>query len=110
MKHFRGSRKEMIVALTLMEAGSSVTITSFCNACVFFAGYMIPIEALQAFSIAAGTIVLFNWLTAMTLVPLILAAWSSCFEALDAPRVDVRLAIAHLEHARRGAVSSVQTA
>ena len=50
MKHLRGGRKELIVALTLMEAGSSVTITSFANACVFFASYMIPIQALQAIS------------------------------------------------------------
>ena len=37
-----------LLDLTCYKSESSVTITSICNACVFFASYMIPIEALQA--------------------------------------------------------------
>jgi len=47
MKEWRGAQCGLIVALTMREAGSSITITSFCNACVFFVAQLIPIRALQ---------------------------------------------------------------
>lgn len=80
MSHFRGASRLTIICLTMMEAGASVTITSLCNACVFYASYMIPIQALQAFSVAAGTIVVFNWITAVTLVPIMFSVWAGYFE------------------------------
>jgi hypothetical protein len=104
MKHFRGGRREIIVALTMMEAGSSVTITSICNACVFFASYMIPIEALQAFSVSAGTIIVFNWITAMTLVPAMFSVWSAYFETPEGMNINVSTSIETLEKHKRDRV------
>jgi len=85
MREWRGSKPGVVVALTMMEAGSSVTITSVCNACVFFvAAAIIPITGLKDFLIATGTIVCVNFVTAMTLVPAMLSVWAQMFAKKDA--------------------------
>ena len=42
MYRYEGGKAELLVALSMMEAGSSVTITSLCNAGVFFVACAIP--------------------------------------------------------------------
>ena len=64
----------------MMEAGSSVTITSLCNAGVFFVACVIPIPAIRALLVGAGCVVLLNWLCTMTLLPMLLSLWAKCFE------------------------------
>eukprot|EP00965_Chrysotila_dentata_P184831 6102093-Pleurochrysis_carterae.AAC.1 len=59
-----------ILGQVMMEAGASVTITSFCNAAVFMACcIIIPIPALQDFLLSAAIVVMMNWLGAVTLLP-----------------------------------------
>jgi len=80
MRNHRGARAEVVVGLTMMEAGSSITITSLCNAAVFFVACLVPISALRALLVSAGTIVLFNWICSMTLLPALLSVWAARFE------------------------------
>jgi len=81
MKQWSGRRAEVIVALTMMEAGSSVTITSWCNAGVFFVSCLIPIPALRNLLLSAGVVVLLNWVSTMTLTPVLLHMHASKFES-----------------------------
>jgi len=82
-----------------MEAGSSVTITSFSNAGVFYvSAAMMPIPALRALLVAAGTVVLLNWVMTMTITPAILAVWAKMFETPEG-RMDVDGVIARLGEA-----------
>jgi len=80
MRTHRGVRGEVAVGLTMMEAGASVTITSFSIASVFFVACIIPIPALQSLLVSAGTVVLFNWVSAMTVFPALLSLWAGLFE------------------------------
>ena len=80
MLEYEGGRAELLVALSMMEAGSSVTITSLCNAGVFFVACVIPIPAIRALLVGAGCVVLLNWLCTMTLLPMLLSLWAKCFE------------------------------
>ena len=76
----KGVKGSEVLGLTFAEAGSSITITSWCNAVVFAAcAAIIPIRALQALLIAAALIVLMNWLCAMCMIPPLLALWASFF-------------------------------
>ena len=70
----------MTTTTPLLQAGSSVTITSFCNAAVFYCATIIPIHAIKTLLIAAGTIIVFNYITAMTLIPAILGLWAGLYQ------------------------------
>lgn len=80
MSDQKGLRRDTVVALTYLQAGASVTITSMCNAAVFFASCIIPITALRHLLVSCGLVVLFNWLTSMVLFPAIFSLWAWLFE------------------------------
>jgi len=80
MSDHKGSRRDTVVALTYLQAGASVTITSMCNAAVFFASCIIPITALRYLLVSCGLVVLFNWLTSMILFPALFSLWGWLFE------------------------------
>lgn len=67
------------ISRMMAHAGRSITITSFCNAGVFFSACLIPIPALQYFLVGAGVVVLFNWIGAMTVLPAIFSIHANCF-------------------------------
>ena len=50
-----------LCAFVLENGGSSVTLTSTCNACGFFMGALIPLPAVTNFCLAAGLVVVCNW-------------------------------------------------
>ncbi len=50
----RGLGPAEVVGEVLARGGASVTLTSLCNACAFFAGSLIPLPAGQHFCVAAG--------------------------------------------------------
>ena len=84
MSEHKGRAAPVIVALTLTEAGSSVTITSACNCAVFgISAASLPIIALQHLLGAAALIVLLNWVTAITLIPALLSVWASLYESAE---------------------------
>jgi len=76
----KGHSSKHIVALTMQHAGSSITITSISNAVVFFVACVIPVTALRNLLMAAATVVLLNWLVAMTVMPAVLSLWAGRFE------------------------------
>lgn len=76
----KGASAKHVVALTMMQAGSSITITSISNAVVFFVACVIPVTALRNLLMSAATVVLFNWVVAMTILPAALSLWAGRFE------------------------------
>ena len=52
-----------VCAYVLEHGGSSITLTSACNACGFFMGALIPLPAVTNFCLAAGLVVVCNWFT-----------------------------------------------
>lgn len=77
MSELKGEPPAKILGSVFKEAGSSITITSWSNLCVFLiSAAIIPITALRNFLISAAIIVLFNWLCSMALMPQILAVFA----------------------------------
>ena len=68
-----GKTREEIITETLREAGSSVTVTSACNATAFFAACVVPIPALRSFLVAAGVVVILNYVVSVTCLPVLLS-------------------------------------
>jgi len=73
-------RTDDVMGETLAHAGSAITITSACNAGIFFCGIVVPIPALQKLMLGAGVIIIFNYLTAVVLFPMVLSYWTDCSE------------------------------
>eukprot|EP01061_Rhynchopus_euleeides_P034560 TRINITY_DN583_c0_g1_i1.p1 TRINITY_DN583_c0_g1~~TRINITY_DN583_c0_g1_i1.p1 ORF type:complete len:1206 (+),score=525.26 TRINITY_DN583_c0_g1_i1:73-3690(+) len=64
---------EVAIGELFREGGMSVTLTSLCNAISFFAGTVLPIPALRDFLLAAGLMVLFNYIIMVFAFPAVLA-------------------------------------
>ena len=105
-----GKRAELLVALTLAEAGSSVTITSACNCAVFgLSASFLPIVALQNMLGAAAIVVAMNWIAAIALIPSLLAVYAKSLETADAkdlPLWEGVLAEKKLREEKRGVGAS----
>eukprot|EP01062_Namystynia_karyoxenos_P078307 TRINITY_DN8045_c4_g1_i1.p1 TRINITY_DN8045_c4_g1~~TRINITY_DN8045_c4_g1_i1.p1 ORF type:complete len:1649 (+),score=541.03 TRINITY_DN8045_c4_g1_i1:95-4948(+) len=55
--------------------GRSVTLTSLTNILTFFGGTLVPIPALQNYLLLGGLIVLFNYISSVICLPLMLTFW-----------------------------------
>ncbi len=84
-----------------------MTITSFCNACVFYCATLIPITALQSLLISAGTIILFNYITAMTLIPAILGLWAQAFQTDEGRKTTRADVVAKMEKGRSSGIPEI---
>ena len=67
-----GRPAHAIVGECFQRGGVSVTLTSLCNACGFFAGGLIPLPAVQNFCLSAGFVVVFNWAVLLFAFPALL--------------------------------------
>ena len=74
-----GETHDVIIAYVLTEAGASVTITSVCNSLAFLVARIVPMTALQDLLLAAAVLIIFNYITAMTLLPAMLSLWAGRF-------------------------------
>eukprot|EP00756_Hemistasia_phaeocysticola_P041279 Hpha_TRINITY_DN16906_c1_g7::TRINITY_DN16906_c1_g7_i2::g.55240::m.55240/K06225/PTCH1; patched 1 len=68
-----------IVADLMHGGGRSVTLTSLTNFLTFFGGTLTPISALRNYLILGGLIVLFNYISAVICLPLMLSYWTDHF-------------------------------
>eukprot|EP01062_Namystynia_karyoxenos_P032039 TRINITY_DN2368_c1_g1_i1.p1 TRINITY_DN2368_c1_g1~~TRINITY_DN2368_c1_g1_i1.p1 ORF type:complete len:1652 (+),score=446.98 TRINITY_DN2368_c1_g1_i1:77-5032(+) len=71
------SRKTHEVIADLMHGGGrSVTLTSLTNMMTFFGGALVPIPALRTYLLLGGLIVVFNYISSVICLPLMLAYWT----------------------------------
>lgn len=66
---------------TLAEAGGAISLTSGCNAAVFCAcALILPLAGLQRLLTSSALVVVANWLSAVTLIPVLLSLWAQAYE------------------------------
>eukprot|EP01065_Artemidia_motanka_P039384 TRINITY_DN4826_c0_g1_i1.p1 TRINITY_DN4826_c0_g1~~TRINITY_DN4826_c0_g1_i1.p1 ORF type:complete len:1328 (+),score=349.62 TRINITY_DN4826_c0_g1_i1:71-4054(+) len=71
----RGHKSAEVVADLVHSAGRSVSLTSLTNFITFFGGTVVTIPALRNYLILAGLIVLFNYVSSVMCLPLMLSWW-----------------------------------
>jgi len=64
-----------VVADLVHSAGRSVSLTSLTNLFTFFGGTVVAIPALRNYLVLAGLLVLFNYISSVVCLPLLLSWW-----------------------------------
>jgi len=72
MKRVDKMQAEDTIAHVMKSGGSSVTLTSWCNAVAFALGYMVKVPGVSEFCLGASIVAMVDWLCMMTLIPILL--------------------------------------